>query len=471
MNNFKLAWRNLWRNRRRTLITVASVFFAIFFALLMRSLQLGTYDNMFKGLIESYSGYMQVQHPDFLEDPVVDNIIEFSDTLQKLLLSDPGVEDLIPRFESFALASAGSRTKGAIVMGIDPEKERNVSDIESRLVRYRLTDDVVTTLLKEDMPEEIEKNIENYSGFSWAGEGKMQLELGIKDSDTASVMPLLRKYASVDNKMIVSGREGSLLGEGLAAYLGLGTGDTLVLLSQGYHGVTAAGKYAVEGVVTMPSPDLDNKIVYLPIDICQQLFGAEGMVTSLVLQVEDNSYDAVEESVQRIGRSLPEDKWRIVDWKEMNATLVSQLDADNKSGMIMIGILYLVIAFGVFGTVLMMTAERRREFGVLIAIGMQKTEMASVMFFEMIYIGLLGIFAGVAVALPVIFYGFYHPIRLSSDIARIFEDYGFEPVMAFAWPGSYILWQSLVIAVIVLVALLYPVYKILTIKEIDALKA
>jgi ABC-type lipoprotein release transport system permease subunit len=437
----------------------------------MRSLQLGTYDNMFKGLIESYSGYIQVQHPDFLEDPVVDNIIEFSDTLQELLLGDPGVKDIIPRFESFALASAGSRTKGSIVMGIDPEKEKKVSDIESRLVKFRLTGDIVTTLLNGDIPGEIKKNIENYSGFSWAGEGKMQLELGIKDRDTASVMPLLRKYASAENKMISSGREGALLGEGLAAYLGLSTGDTLVLLSQGYHGVTAAGKYVVEGIVTMPSPDIDNKIVYLPADVCQQLFGAEGMVTSLVLEVEDNSYDAVEESIQRIDRLLPEDKWRIVSWREMNATLVSQLDADNKSGMIMIGILYLVIAFGVFGTVLMMTAERRREFGVLIAIGMQKGVLASVITMEMVYIGLLGIVAGVAAALPVIFYGFYHPIRLSSDLARIFEDYGFEPVMAFAWPGSYILWQSLVIAVIVILALLYPVYKIYAIKEIDALKA
>jgi ABC-type lipoprotein release transport system permease subunit len=434
-------------------------------------MQLGTYDNMFKGLIESYSGYIQVQHPDFLEDPVVDNLIEFSDTLQELLLSDPGVKGIIPRFESFALASAGSRTKGAIVMGIDPEKEKNLSDVESRLVRFRLTEDIVSAVLEEDLPEEIKKNIEIFSGYSWAGEGKMQLELGIKDRDTAYVMPVLEKHASVDNRMISAGREGALLGEGLAAYLGLSTGDTLVLLSQGYHGVTAAGKYAVEGVVTMPSPDIDNKIVYLPADVCQQLFGAEGMVTSIVLQVEDNSYDAVEEIVERIGRSLPDEKWRIVDWKEMNATIVSQLDADNKSGMIMIGILYLVIAFGVFGTVLMMTAERRREFGVLIAIGMQKKVMASVMVLEMIYIGLLGIVAGVAVALPVIFYGFYHPIRFSSDMARIFEDYGFEPVMAFAWPGSYILWQSLVIAVIVLVSLLYPVYKILTIKEIDALKA
>ena len=138
MKNYKLAWRNLWRNRRRTMITAASVFFAIFFALVMRSMQLGTYGHLFRNIIETYSGYIQVQNEDFWEDKIVDNVIDYNNDLVNKIKSDKNVIECIPRFESFALASSGSRTKGVLVMGIDPSREALLSDVENKLVKYKL---------------------------------------------------------------------------------------------------------------------------------------------------------------------------------------------------------------------------------------------------------------------------------------------------------------------------------------------
>jgi len=143
MKNYKMAWRNLWRNRRRTIITVASVFFAVFFALIMRSMQLGTYDYMFKNMIESYSGYIQVQNYEFWEDRIVDNASEFSGEIRQKMLETPNVKEIIPRFESFALASSGSRTKGVMVIGIDPEKEKLLSDVKGKLIKYILSDNAI----------------------------------------------------------------------------------------------------------------------------------------------------------------------------------------------------------------------------------------------------------------------------------------------------------------------------------------
>jgi len=470
MKNYKMAWRNLWRNRRRTIITVASVFFAVFFALLMRSLQLGSYDYMFRNMIESYSGYIQVQHYDFWEDRIVDNAIAFPEETRKVLLSDANVEETIPRLETFALASTGSRTKGVMVMGIDPQKEKLLSDVEKKLVKYRLTDEAIASIKEENIPSNVRNNLDLFNGYAYSSDATLQQELGIKEDDTLSIMPVMRKYAMVYNGYIELGKPGALVGDRLASYLGLARGDSIVLIGQGYHGVSAAGIYRVEGIVRLPTPDIDSRIVYLPVDICQQLYSAEDMLTSVVLQVKDNDDDAINSTIADLGQKLQK-PYRLLGWKEMNETIVNQMDADDKSGMIMIGILYLVIAFGVFGTVLMMTAERRREFGVLVSIGMQKTRLAAVMIYEMLFMGFLGIIAGIAVALPSIIYGYYHPIRFSSNMARMWEDYGFEPILAFKWIDSYFLWQSAVVGLIVLIAVLYPVRKIFKLNEVNALKA
>ncbi|MGC9470392.1 MAG: ABC transporter permease [Bacteroidales bacterium] len=470
MKNYTYAWRNLWRNRRRTFITTASIFFAVFFALIMRSLQLGTYDYMFKNIIESYSGYIQVQNPEFWEDKVVDNTMLPDEDLISTLNADRNVLDLIPRFESFALASSGSRTKGVLIMGIDPEKENLLSDVKNKLVKYRLTETAIDSLTREDIPRNTLRNLMLFSGSSYSGDGKLQTELGIKDKDTSHIMPLIRKHAGVRNGYFSQDSPGALVGNRLAQYLGLSRGDTIVLLGQGYHGTTAAGKYAIDGIVRLPAPDLDNKIVYLPVTRCQELYNAPGRLTALVLHIKDNSDRAIEQTVERLMNRI-DSTYRLMGWKEMNDTIVNQMDADNKSGMIMIGILYLVIAFGVFGTVLMMTAERRREMGVLISIGMRRSKMAIIMLYEMLLIGIMGIISGVAVSLPVIIYGYHHPIIFSSKMAKMWEDYGFEPVMAFQWIDTYFIWQSAVVAIIVLIAAMYPVFKIYRLKEVQALKA
>lgn len=464
-----MAWRNLWRNRRRTLITVASVFFAVFFALIMRSLQLGSYDHMFRNVIESYTGYLQVQNQDFWDTRTIDNVFQHNSDLDRIISNDDNVLASIPRFESFALVSSGALTKGVLVMGIDPEKEKYISDVKSKLVRYRFTDEEIKNL-KRELPEKFLEKIDVLTGRSFSSQGLILMEMGISDKDSAQVMPVIRKCASFRNGYITMGRPGALLGDRLASFLKITIGDTIVLIGQGYQGTTAAGKYRVEGVVRIPAPDLDNKIIYLPIDICQELYNAPGMITSMALAIKRNNDKEINRMVISLG-SLIKPPLKVKSWHEMNELMINQMDADSKSGMVMIAILYLVIAFGIFGTVLMMTAERRREFGVLVAVGMQRAKLASVIALEMLYIGVLGMISGALAALPVIIYGYYHPIRFSGEIGKMYEDYGMEPVMPFLPVDWYFLWQMIVVSIIVLIAIIYPTRKILGLNVVKSLRA
>ncbi len=471
MKNYTLAWRNLWRNRRRTMITVASVFFAVFFALIMRSLQLGSYDYMYKTAIESYSGYLQVQQEEWRDNKTVDNSFRYTDTLEAKLIQDPNVTAIIPRFESFALAAFGPNTKGVMVMGIDPEKESLLSQVGKKKVQYRLTPEAVTNIRNDTtLPDKVREIAEKFEGNSYTSKSRFLNDLTLDPDKDIGLLPKLASSARFKNGDIRNGEPGAWIGDRLSKYLELSIGDTLVLVGQGYHGTTAAGKYEVKGIIRQPAPDIDNKIVYLPVDIAQQLYNAPGMLTSIALQLKDTDYKNIEETADRLSGKIPENS-RMVDWKEMNEVMIQQMEADNISGMFMIGILYLVIAFGIFGTVLMMTAERRREFGVLVAIGMQKNKLALVVTYEMMFIGLMGVVIGSIVCIPIILYGVNNPIIFRGELAHIMEQYDFEPKLVFEPVNKYFLWQALVVVIMVLVSLFNPLRKILSLRVVSALRA
>jgi len=378
MKDYQLAWKNIWRNRRRTLITAASVFFAVFFALVMRSFQLGVYDRMFKNVIESYSGYLQLQHEDYFDDPNIDNSFEIDQLLIDDLKEDQNVKDVVPRLESFALAASGNHTRGVIVMGIDPEGEDRVLNIRNRLVRYKLKDEVVDKLINDTIPERTKKLLDIFRNEAYTNAERMMQDLDISEDDSASILPVIRRHASFSNKFLASDdEEAVVIGEGLSDYLKAEIGDTIVLIVQGYHGTSAAGKYVIKGIVKLSTPDVDNIIVYLPLETARYLYAAPGMSTTAVISLYSNDDDDILQTGIRLKNRISE-PLTIKTWQELNALLVNQMEADNKSGMIMIAILYLVIAFGVFGTVLMMMAERKREFGMLVSIGMQKHKLAKI---------------------------------------------------------------------------------------------
>jgi ABC-type lipoprotein release transport system permease subunit len=437
----------------------------------MRSLQLGSYDHMYKNAIESYSGYIQVQHEDFWDEKIVDNTFSYEKELEEQLLEDENVDAAIPRFESFALASNGPQTKGVLVMGVDPEKEDYLSKIGDKMVKYRLSAEATERIQKDPgLPEKVKELASLFENTAYTTSSRLQLDLGISDKEAAELMPAVKAHTAFTNGRISMGEPGVWVGDKLSQYLQLGIGDTIVLISQGYRATTAAGKYEIKGIIKIPLPDIDNKIVYLPLDICQSLFNAEGNLTSLALSVQNNGDKAIAQTVERIGSLLPAGQ-RVMEWREMNEVMVSQMDADDKGGQIMLGILYLVIAFGVFGTVLMLTAERKREFGVLVAIGMQKKKLASIMTLEMLLIGLLGILAGALIASLVILYGVDHPLIFKGEMAKIFEEYGMEPKLAFWKIDTYYVWQMVIVALMVFVAIGYPMRKIFGMKVVNALRA
>lgn len=401
--NLKLAWRNLWRNKRRTLITVSSIFFGVLLSAYMTSMQEGSYTKMVEIVVKFYSGYMQVHHEDYWENKSINNTFEYNQALVDQIMQNKDVDFVIPRLESFALASSEELTKGALVFGIQPKPENRLTSISERIVQGNYLD-------------------------------------------------------SLD--------QGVVIGEGLANYLKLQVNDTLVMISQGYHGVSAAGKFPVRGLIRHVSPELNRTVVYMALPCCQEFFSAENRLSSLVVNVPDNK---VMRRALRHLKSEIQSPYSIMSWEEMQPEVVQQIESDRAGGVVMKAILYLVIAFGILGTIMMMMAERKREFGVMIAVGMQKKKLAVILLFETLMIGLLGVFSGLVVSIPLLSLQKANPIPLTGQAAKMMEDFGFEPYMFFSTAPEVFWQQAISVFVLTLIVAIYPLLAARKIKEIKAL--
>ena len=177
-----------------------------------------------------------------------------------------------------------------------------------------------------------------------------------------------------------------LMGSGLADYLNMKVGDTLVLISQGYHGVNAAGKYAVAGLVEFGLPQLTNQVVFMPLPAAQYFYGADGLLTAMAV-VTDQPKD-VDDVREAILRDLDTTAYEVMGWKTMMPELIQGIEIDNISGIIMLLLLYLVIGFGMFGTFLMMTKERLYEFGVMLSVGMHRSRLQLLIFSEIVMLAI-----------------------------------------------------------------------------------
>ncbi len=467
---FVMAWRNIWRNKRRTLITIASIFFAVFFAVIMRSFQLGTYEHMIHQAIESFSGYIQIQNTDFFYDPTIDNSFEYSEEFITSVQNTNNIKVTVPRIESFALASTGVQSKGVLVTGINPEKEKDLSDPENRLVRYKFTPEIVNSIVEEvDLPGKQKELLRSNQNQAYSSLSRISLDLSLNKDLEEKLFPVIEKKASFKAKYLTKNDDGVLLSDRLARYLKAEVGDTIVLIGSGYHGMSAANVFPVRGIVKLVSPELDNKLVYMTLTKAQAFFSLGNRITSLNINLHDS--DEMLETQNALKQTINTEKFAVKNWEEFNPTLKQQIEGDSVGGVIFIGILYFIVLFGIIGTVLMMISERKRELGVMVAIGMSKVKLSFVLVVEMLFLGIIGTLAGLLASVPVVVIGNHNPIQMTGEIAKMYEDMGFDPIMPLAWFDQYFLWQAVIIMIMVLIACYLPLRRVRRMRVVNALRA
>ena len=404
---FKIAWRNIYRNKKRTLITVTSIFAALFLIILMRALQFGFYDNIIKTVVESYAGYVEVHAEGYWDNQSLDNAMEVDQKLIDDISSVEGVENIVQRLQTFSLISMGEKTKGGVINGVDISDEQKITDWNKKMV----------------------------SG---------SFDLG-------------------ENEIIV--------GKGIAEYFDIRENDTLILYGQGYRGMMAAGKYPVKGVIDLKNPDLNKLGIFMAIESARNYVSSEEISTHIIIDKEQ--YYDEEKIVKDLSQILSKD-YEIMTWKKTLPEIEQTITADNAGGLIMAFILYIIVVFGMFGTVLMMTEERKYEFGVLISIGMSRIRLFRIILIETIILSMIGVLLAIILTYPISYYFNLNPIDMAvlmgEGADQMLEDLGFSPLAPMSISWDIPLSHALVIFIFSLLISIYPAIKILNLNPVKSMK-
>ena len=404
---FKIAWRNIYRNKKRTLITVTSIFAALFLIILMRALQFGFYDNIITTVVESYAGYVEVHAEGYWDNQSLDNAMEVDQKLIDDISSVEGVENIVQRLQTFSLISMGEKTKGGVINGVDISDEQKITDWNKKMV----------------------------SG---------SFDLG-------------------ENEIIV--------GKGIAEYFDIRENDTLILYGQGYRGMMAAGKYPVKGVIDLKNPDLNKLGIFMAIESARNYVSSEEISTHIIIDKEQ--YYDEEKIVKDLSQILSKD-YEIMTWKKTLPEIEQTITADNAGGLIMAFILYIIVVFGMFGTVLMMTEERKYEFGVLISIGMSRIRLFRIILIETIILSMIGVLLAIILTYPISYYFNLNPIDMAvlmgEGADQMMEDLGFSPLAPMSISWDIPLSHALVIFIFSLLISIYPAIKILNLNPVKSMK-
>ncbi len=409
--HLRMAWRNVWRNRRRSLLTMAAIAFACALLVFMLSFQFGAYEAMINTAVKVHTGYFQVQAPGYQEKREVRRVVENPAAVVRCLDTIPDVTAHTFRANAFSLASSEDRTYGISVTGIDPAREPGVSTIQ--------------TLVREGM-------------FLEPGDGPA-----------------------------------ALVGALLARNLRVGVGDDVTLLGQGRDGSIAATVVTVKGTFSSGQDDFDRSALYIPLDYFQELYAMRGAVHEVVgVTPSIWAVPAVERrlamDLERLSREKKTQPLAVLDWKALMPGLAQGIYLDLVSGLIFYLMLIIVVAFSIMNTFLMAIFERTREFGVLMAMGTTTGRLTRLLLTESMMMTLMGMAAGMLLGSAVTLY--FEAVGIDfGSAADILRQYGISGRMHPVLTAPSLLIGPLLVCFITFWAALWPALRVRRLNPVEAM--
>jgi len=352
MLTWKTAIRNIFRQKRRTVLTVLTMFGGFTLAAISIAWSDGTYNNIIDLFTRSRLGHIQVHRSGYLDRPslykTIDNFTAIGEKIEQV----SGVESWTPRVYASGLAAVGEKSAGVQIMGVDPDRE-------DRATRF-------TKKITQGKPLSSEPQHE------------------------------------------------SVLGKGLAKILKAGVGDTVVVISQGADGSIANDLYVVVGIAESGDEMSDRTAFYLHLQDAQELLVLDERIHEIVIIAD--CLKNVPDITMAIAETLSDPELSVAPWQEFARSFYTAMKADQQGSWIMIFVIVLIVGVGVLNTVLMAVMERRREYGLLRAVGTRSGQIIRLVLAETVVMAGISIAVGSVISLLAIYILSVHGIDIPTPM-------------------------------------------------------
>jgi ABC-type lipoprotein release transport system permease subunit len=424
-----ISWKNIWRNKTRSLIVITAVTIGLFGGLFGSAMMIGMSERRVDEALNKEISHIQIHNPKYLENPEVGLVIDNAGDVLDFIQRQDGVKAVASRIKLTSMINSSNSNSGITLLGIDPQREKNLTEI------YRAVYDSAQVVDKYEMtdPDKVSEFLEDSVG----------------------------QY--IDN----SGRNPILVGEELAKKLNIKVRSKVVLTFQGVDGGLHGGAFRVCGIYRTENSAFEEMNAFvLGSDLSRLIDGGEDLCHEIAIMMDD--MDEVPAMVRLLSEKYP--GLTVQGWKEIQPDVAMLNDLMTVSTAIIMVIILLALGFGIVNTMLMVVLERTKEIGMLIAVGMSRIKVFLMIILESVLLSLTGAFIGMGIAVTVISILGKHGLDLTSVVQEGFEAIGygavFYPTMGFE---LYVMVTLMVVAAAV-VASVYPAIKALKLNPAVALR-
>ncbi|OQY58525.1 MAG: MacB protein [Desulfobacteraceae bacterium 4572_88] len=407
---FQLAWRNIWRNSRRTLTILTAIFVGVTSMIFLSSLTRGVMEGMVENAIDNLTGHIRIQNPEYRRDPAIENRIQNPESLIRAMASIlPDGAKQVQRIRVDGVLNTARETSGVVMVGIEPEKEKGCSFIGDATLEGRFFDD--------------------------------------------------------DDK------NGVVLGKAMMEKLGTRIGRKIVLMSQDTEGEIASKAFRIRGVYHSEMASTEKIFVFVPLRAMQRMLKAGEGVTEITLTLPDKDISQTDLSplTTAINQELGQTSFRAEHWREMLPAISAYLEMFQGFLFIWYLVIFVAMGFGLVNTVLMAVYERMREFGLLKALGMRPIRIFRMVLRETLFLLALGISAGNVVAFICIWLLSDTGIDLSA-FSQGTDMWGISRVILPVLNGGDVLIANVTVLLLGLIVGVYPAIRAASFTPVETMR-